>query len=145
MTHETTSSTLNRILDAIEYVSVGIEVLAVGIIVVGISWATYAFVVRHDEGKLANRDRLYRQRLGRTLILGLEVLVAADVVRTVALDATLESVAILGVLVLIRTFLSWSLVVEIERRWPWQPRPASNGTALEQDLARSDRRADAVP
>jgi uncharacterized membrane protein len=54
------------------------------------------------------------------LLIGLEVLVAADIVRTVALDPTLESVAVLGLLVLIRTFLSWSVVVEIDHRWPWQ-------------------------
>ena len=61
--------------------------------------------------------------LARALLLGLEILVAADIVRTVALEATLQSVAVLGLLVLIRTFLSWALVVEIEERWPWQPRP----------------------
>jgi uncharacterized membrane protein len=63
----------------------------------------------------------FKVRLGRGLLLGLEVLVAADVVRTVALEATLESVAFLGLLVLIRIFLGWSIVVEIEHRWPWQP------------------------
>jgi uncharacterized membrane protein len=56
------------------------------------------------------------------MLLGLEILVAADIVRTVALEATLESVGILGLLVLIRTFLSWSLDVELEGRWPWQAR-----------------------
>jgi uncharacterized membrane protein len=55
-------------------------------------------------------------------LLGLEILVAADVIRTVALDPTLESVAVLGLLVLVRTFLSWSIIVEIEGRWPWQPK-----------------------
>ena len=67
----------------------------------------------------------YRQlglRLGRTLLLGLEILVAADIVRTVALEATLESVVVLALLVLVRTFLSWALEVEIEGRWPWQPK-----------------------
>lgn len=58
--------------------------------------------------------------LGKLLLLGLEVLVAADIVHTVALQATLQSVLVLGLLVLIRTFLSWALVVEIEGRWPWQ-------------------------
>ena len=61
-------------------------------------------------------------RLGKALLLGLEILVAADIIRTVALEATLQSVSVLGLLVLIRTFLSWALVVEIEGRWPWQPR-----------------------
>lgn len=56
-------------------------------------------------------------------MLGLEVLIAADIVRTVALEATLESIGFLGLLVLIRTFLSWSLAVEIEGRWPWQSKP----------------------
>ena len=56
----------------------------------------------------------------RALLLGLEILVAADVIRTVALEPTLNNVVILGILVLIRTFLDWSLVVEIEEHWPWQ-------------------------
>jgi len=59
--------------------------------------------------------------LGKALLLGLEILVAADIVRTVVLEPTLQSIAVLGLLVLIRTFLSWALVVEIEGRWPWQP------------------------
>jgi uncharacterized membrane protein len=62
----------------------------------------------------------YKHQLGKSLLMGLEFLVAADVVRTVALDPTLNNVAILGLLVIIRTFLSWSLTVEIDRRWPWQ-------------------------
>jgi uncharacterized membrane protein len=60
------------------------------------------------------------------LLLGLEFLVAGDVVRTVALEPTLNSVAVLGLLVVVRTFLSWSLAVEIERRWPWQRPSGSN-------------------
>jgi uncharacterized membrane protein len=53
-------------------------------------------------------------------LLGLEFLVAADIIRTVALEPTMQNVIILGLLVVIRTFLSWSLVVEIEGRWPWR-------------------------
>ena len=60
------------------------------------------------------------RHLGRGLLLGLEILVAADIIRTVALEPTLASIAALGLLVLIRTFLGWSLTVEIEGRWPWQ-------------------------
>jgi uncharacterized membrane protein len=66
----------------------------------------------------------YRSRLGYALLLGLEILVAADVVRTVALEPTLVNVATLGLLVIIRTFLSWSIVLEVEGRWPWQSRSA---------------------
>jgi len=63
----------------------------------------------------------YKILLGKWLLLGLEILVAADVIRTVALEPTLENVAALGLLVLVRTFLGWAIVVEIEGRWPWQP------------------------
>ena len=107
----------------IEFVSLLIEILAVGIIVVAIAYATSIYVVRR---KTLDTYTAYRVRLGRALGLGLTVLVAADIIRTVALQPTLTNVAVLGLLVLVRTFLSWSLVVEIEGRWPWQPeRPAN--------------------
>jgi uncharacterized membrane protein len=64
----------------------------------------------------------FRAALGRAMLLGLEILIAADVVRTAALSPTLINFAALGVLVVVRTFLSWSIVVEIEGRWPWQRR-----------------------
>lgn len=61
-----------------------------------------------------------RSTFGRSILLGLEVLVAGDIIRTVALQPTLGNLAVLGLLVLIRTFLAWSLEVEIDGRWPWQ-------------------------
>ena len=112
------------ILEWINYAALAIEVLAVLIIVVAIFYAVgrYAYrTVRHPEAENLYQD--LKIRLGKALLLGLEILVAADVVRTVALEATLESVVILGLLVLIRTFLSWALVVELEDRWPWQAKP----------------------
>ncbi len=68
--------------------------------------------------------RLFRRQLGRSILLGLELLVAADIIRTVAITPTLESVAVLAAIVLIRTFLSFSLELEITGRWPWQKPPA---------------------
>ena len=62
----------------------------------------------------------FRRSLGRSILLGLELLVAADIIKTVAISPTLESVAVLGAIVLIRTFLSFSLELEITGRWPWQ-------------------------
>jgi uncharacterized membrane protein len=62
----------------------------------------------------------FRQQLGRTILLGLELLVVGDIVRTVATQPTLTSVAILAIIVLIRTFLSFSLEVELTGSWPWQ-------------------------
>jgi uncharacterized membrane protein len=64
--------------------------------------------------------RSFRNRLGRAIILGLELLVAADILRTISTEPTLEQVVVLGIVVLIRTFLSFSLEIELEGRWPWQ-------------------------
>ena len=78
------------------------------------------------ERAFAAAYKAYRRNLGRGILLGLEFLVAGDVVRTVALETTLNNVAVLGLLVLVRTFLAWTLAVEIEGRWPWQPKPPKN-------------------
>ena len=115
------------VFEWIERAAVFIEVLAVAIIVFAIVVALLRYLV--DFGLNRGRGQLYHQlkiSLGKALLLGLEVLVAADIVHTVALEATLESVFVLGLLVLIRTFLSWALVVEIEGHWPWQPRHQSH-------------------
>jgi uncharacterized membrane protein len=108
-------------LSWVQYAATGMELLAVAIIVLVILFATVSYVL-----KIVSRqadDTTYtdfRHRIGRALLLGLEILVAADIIRTVVLEPTLNNVLVLGLLVLIRTFLSWSLVLEIEERWPWQ-------------------------
>jgi uncharacterized membrane protein len=73
--------------------------------------------------------RPFRRFLGRSILLGLELLVAADIIRTVAVTPTLESVAVLAGIVLTRTFLSFSLELEITGRWPWQKAPAGSPDA----------------
>lgn len=73
--------------------------------------------------------RSYRQLLGRSILLGLELLVAADIIRTVAVTPTFESVGVLAIIVLIRTFLSFSLELEITGRWPWQKQPADSAAS----------------
>ncbi len=103
-----------------------IEAVAVALIVGYILIATLGWLVRallQRAFTLAHYNA-FRATLGRAMLLSLEILVAADVVRTVALERTLRSFAALGLLVVIRTFLSWSIVLEIEGRWPWQPRSA---------------------
>src|SRR5215471_7717631 len=111
--------------------ALAIETLAITIIVVVVVYATARYLIRMAaHPRAAGLYAEYRERLGRGLLVGLEILVAADVVRTVALQPSLVNVTVLGILVLVRTFLSWSLVVEIEGRWPWQPRTgAAAGTA----------------
>jgi uncharacterized membrane protein len=112
------------VLQWIEFASRAIEILAVIIIVVTVFYATARFIyqVAFKIETPGYRYSGYKRYLGRTLLLGLEILVAADIIRTVALESSLTSVVVLGLLVLVRTFLSWSLVVELEGRWPWQPK-----------------------
>ena len=106
----------------IEWISILIEFLAVLWIFFGVASSTIRYLYRIIRNRPPQLERYtqYRHTLARSLMLGLELLVAADVIRTVALEPTLESVAVLGLLVLIRIILGWSLVVEIEGRWPWQ-------------------------
>lgn len=66
--------------------------------------------------------RIFRQNIGRAILLGLEFLVAGDIIRTVVVSPTMDNVEVLGLIVLIRTFLSMSLQLELEGRWPWQRR-----------------------
>ena len=112
-----------RILVWIDAAATAIEILAVVIIIVAVFVSVGRYLLQavlHPEDE--ERYGQLRLRVGRTLLLGLEILVAAEIVRTVALEATLEIIIVLALLVLIRTFLSWALEVEIEGRWPWQPK-----------------------
>jgi uncharacterized membrane protein len=98
----------------------GVEALGAAIMVVGGIVALVRFgVVLLDPGRRATAYSDLRQRLGRSILLGLEVLIIGDIVRTIVVDPTLESVAVLGGIVLIRILLSFSLEVEIEGVWPW--------------------------
>jgi len=119
---QTGEAAADMITRCVQYAATGIELLAVVIIVAVILTGTALYVFRilaHQAD--VNTYRNYRHQVARALLLGLEILVAADVIRTIALEPTLQNVRILGLLVLIRTFLGWSLVIEIEERWPWQP------------------------
>ena len=116
-------------LSWVHYAATAIEILAVAIIVLVILFATISYslkIMARQADTTTYND--FRHRVGRALLLGLEILVAADIIRTVVLEPTLNNVLVLGLLVLIRTFLSWSLVLEIEERWPWQ---ASQGRTKE--------------
>lgn len=101
------------------------DALGVAVIVVGVLWGLMCFPQNLMRQGADVAYKLVRNQITRTLLLGLEVLVAADIIRTVAVSPTLQSVAVLAAIVLIRTFLSWSLILEMEGRWPWQKTPGS--------------------
>ncbi len=98
---------------AVDLVSKVIDGAGVIVVVIGLLLATAAFARNPSY-------RLYRQQVGRAILLGLEFLVAADIIRTIAVDPTFTSVGVLAIVVLVRTFLSFTLDVELEGRWPWQ-------------------------
>jgi uncharacterized membrane protein len=106
----------------IEWVTRAVEVTGIAIIVAGAFGSLGAFALGFVRRRGASEALVdaFRSNLGRSILLGLEFLVAADIVSTVAIEPTLDSLAVLAGIVLIRTFLSFSLEVEIEGRWPWQ-------------------------
>lgn len=110
--------TVGKVIDGI-----GVAVIALGAILAGV------VTLRKMLRKAGDAYRFFREQLGRSILLGLEFLVAADIIRTVALTPTWQSVLVLAGIVLIRTFLSFSLEVEISGRWPWQQRTKSKDTA----------------
>lgn len=108
----------DQVKAAMSQISVLFEIAGVVVILAGFFYALWrAYRVREPEG---TPYEAFRATFGRSVLLGLEILVAADLIRTIAVEPTLENLAVLGALVLIRTFLSWSLEVEIDGRWPWQ-------------------------
>jgi uncharacterized membrane protein len=113
------------LVEIIEGIGSAIDAIGVAVIAGGALLAVFLTIgrIRQDE-----RDayEFFRRRLGRAILLGLEFLVAADIIRTVAVTPSAESVAILGGIVLIRTFLSFSLQLEVTGAWPWQQRSATS-------------------
>ncbi|WP_326834606.1 DUF1622 domain-containing protein [Amycolatopsis rhabdoformis] len=108
--------------DVVAYVieGLGVTIMAIGLVVVLVRYAVAAL------RRGGSYDQL-RVHLGRVILLGLEILIIGDIIRTVIVDSSLQNVAVLGLIVLIRTVLSFALEVEISGRWPWQakrgPRP----------------------
>lgn len=110
---------MNNFQKTMETVGMTVDAAGVAVIVVGIIAATgRALWVAPPPG--LDRYMAYRQNLGRAILLGLELLVAGDIIKTVAVAPTLQNMAVLGAIVIIRTFLSFSLELEINGRWPWQ-------------------------
>lgn len=107
---------------AIEWMARALEFAGVGIIVIGVMIATALFLRDGPRSGWRNSYELYRANLGRGILLGLELLVGADIIGTIIAPLTFESVGLLALVVLIRTFLSFALETEIEGAWPWQRR-----------------------
>jgi uncharacterized membrane protein len=100
---------------------IGLSLDGLGVLIVALGAAVALLhAVRPAQGSMPARYRLLRENLGRAILLGLEFLIAGDIIRSVVVDPTVTNVAVLGLIVVIRTFLSMTLQLEVEGRWPWQ-------------------------
>ncbi len=119
-----TSGIMDFVIIAAEWSIAILELLGIGIIMIFAFHATFYNLYRLiTEGTREKMFQTYRLQLARGILLGLEFLVAADIIKTVAIELTFSSVGILAVIVLIRTFLSFAIEMEITGKWPWQAHP----------------------
>jgi uncharacterized membrane protein len=100
--------------------SAALEILSFAVILLAVAMSTVLYLVRVRHGEFEANYRDYRANLGRGILVGLELLIAADILKSVVVDPTLQGMLVLGGIVLIRTFLSISLDVEINGNWPWE-------------------------
>ena len=109
-----------KFIELISIAGYSIEAVGVLVVILGSCISSVTFIRTFRQLPEGIAYHTYRKQLGRSIILGLEFLIAGDIVRTVVVADTLENVAVLGLIILIRTFLSVTLHLEVEGRWPWQ-------------------------
>ncbi len=111
---------MQHLKPVIEMAGIAMEAAGVAVIVLGAAIASITYLVRLRTVGASKTYAAYRVGLARSILLGLELLVAGDIIRTVVVDPTLENVGLLAVIVVIRTFLSFTLELEVTGRFPWQ-------------------------
>ena len=109
------------ILEWLELGALFVEMLAVAVIAVGFIWALTNNFINWKAVSREDGFKLLRVQLGNALLLGLELLVVSDVIDSITTEATWHSLSFLAFLVVVRTILSWSLALQVEGKWPWQP------------------------
>lgn len=106
--------------EIISFAGYAIEAVGVIVVLIGSCISSIVFIRTYRQLPEGAAYQTFRRQLGRSIILGLEFLIAGDIIRTVVVAATLENIASLGLIILIRSFLSITLHLEVEGRWPWQ-------------------------
>lgn len=109
------------IVSIVERAAIFLSLSSVVVVVVGLLVVFGSYLRHFRQLSTEENFRKFKPRLARVLMVAMEILVVADVIETVTLDITFESLATLGLLVIVRTWLSWTLGLEAEGRWPWQP------------------------
>ena len=120
---------IEQILEFLEKAGIAISLFAVAVIVVGFAVAAWRYGRRFRETTQEDNSNLFKIELGGALLLGLEILVLADVIETITATPTFPSLAILLALVVVRTAVSWNLTLSTEGRWPWQAPVEDQGNA----------------
>lgn len=103
-----------------------LEIAGVSALVIGFIVATKRWIQHIQQQGILPSTHRYRQSLGRTILIGLEILVAATIIKTISVNPTLESMGLLAIMVIIRTIIGWTTVLEIRGRWPWQQAPGTD-------------------
>jgi uncharacterized membrane protein len=116
----------NQVADV---VGTGFQVVGIAVLIIGALLAFIVYLKALHRGDTPTAYSDLRRDLGKAILVGLELLVAADIISSVAINPTFATLGVLGLIVLIRTFLSWSLEVEVNGRWPWQSSRAPNEDA----------------
>lgn len=120
---------IEHILELLEKAGMAISLFAVAVIIVGFAFAAWRYGRRFRESTQEDNFKLFKIELGGALMLGLEILVLADVIETITVTPTFLSLAFLAGIIVVRTAVSWSLTLEIEGRWPWQASAEERGSA----------------
>jgi uncharacterized membrane protein len=116
-------------LEYLELAVIIVEAAAALLLLTGLTLSSARYLHQYFRGDRPAAYQVYRSSLGRTLLLTLEFLIAADILETVAIERTLASVGLLAILVVVRTFLSFALELELTGRWPWQAKENTGGAA----------------
>jgi uncharacterized membrane protein len=114
----------DMVIEVLKAITRGLEIVGAGMLVLGFVVTTFRCIQQWLQDRTGSAVEEYRQALARVVLIGLEVLVAATILKTITLESTVESMSFLAIMVAIRTTLGWTIVLEMTGRWPWQkPRP----------------------
>ena len=116
-----------QVLTYLEQAGAFITLFAVLVIIAGFALAVGRYALRYKEKMLQQNFNQFKIELGSALTLGLEILILGDVIETITVKPTFQSLSVLAFLVVIRTIVSWTLILEIEGHWPWQSSAENNG------------------
>ena len=111
-----------QVIEALLLIARWLEIIGAAALILGFLVASIGWIRKWTKEGLHPASVEYRKALGRTVLTGLEVLVAATIIKTITLEPTFEGISLLAIMVAIRTVLGWTMVLEMHGRWPWQRR-----------------------